>query len=451
MKILLSFLSFVFVVVTASASHLLAGQLAVTCADDTATSGILEYQADLVLIRDQQGASLGNSQTVQVGGSGPVGSFTLNKIGSFNITVGMRAVEIVYYQGMVNLLPNTNHIVSWELCCRPPGVLNIPNSNSQSMYYYNVVNTSSGCNSSPFFLTPPAMLWPDQVPWASSLAAYDFDGDSLIYSLGVPNSAANTPIPGYTLPTTLPAGPAVIDSLTGLFTMTASGVGVYSLVYEVTSYDAGGLMNGVLRRESMVSVVSPPSPNLINITPPSSVVNGTHSFMVGAPDTLLFTATSDVGLFAEYFVPSTVDTSNIYFNVDLYKQGANADVSFAWDPQPGQEGEEFPVVIRFHAGDYRWDESFNMNAVQNDISVVEESRADMRVFPNPVEGEFTIAFDRPVERVTIVDPSGRIVKEESVDVTMPFKTVQAPVESGVYFIQIHDASGNVHVRSLVVK
>lgn len=434
-----------------SASHLLGGQISVVCQDDTSTTP-LEYMVTLTLIRDASGINLGQSQTVNYESFGSWSTMTVSEVLRIPAQVGSRAVELVMYTGMVDLTANVQYEFWWSQCCRPSGILNMSNSGGQAMYYWAYVNTMNNCNSTPQFLAPPMALWPDSTTWTASLASFDLDGDSLHYVLDTPYTSSQAVVSGYTTPSHYPGTVTSINPVTGSFTHSAMGQGTYSMLYEVRAYDrSSGALTGLLRRDTWLEVVALTSGNLVSVNPPSTVVNNAHEWLIGWPDTLIYTANSSDPVTADFYIPSNVDSSLIYFNVDQFKNGVGADVSFAYTPTAAEDGMSFPVVIRFTSNGYSWDEDLIVSARQSGIGINEYDAPEVTFFPNPTTETVTLRFEQPMESARIIDVNGRVHKEISLSGLESEWSGAAPEGAGVYFIHLTTAAGMQVTLPLVVK
>ncbi len=425
-----------------SATHIKGGFITATCADDPNTSTI-EYQVDGILLRDITGITAPQSMLVAISTGSTV---NLQSVGVALIPYGNGVLEIHYYSGTAALPSNSIVTMSFDNCCRTPSIINIPNS--PAIHLRTVVNTNAGCNSTPNFITFPAASWPDQTPWTMAATAYDLDGDSLYYNLSVPMSDAVTPIAGYTLPPSLPGGEPTLDSLTGMFTYTANGQGLYSIVYQVRAYDSTGVMTGMVSWDGVFAVVLPPSGNLVSVTPPSNVVNGTYTFTSGNLDTLLVSATSDSTLTASVYYPPYVDSNEVFSAVDVHKTGTTADVRFNWNPA-NYDGSEFPVVIRFESAEFAYDYQF-MAKSKNTIGLNEEL-LEWTIYPNPSTGEVIIDSDVEIESIQVMDVNGRVVATETLNTASNQHRLNLEVVSGIYFIQMFTLDGEMHTQSLIVK
>ncbi|GAB3584630.1 hypothetical protein GCM10027345_31890 [Hymenobacter daeguensis] len=126
-------------------------------------------------------------------GTAPAGSFTVSLLRTNQVTVSANcnSTPVDYalntYDGLVQLPP-----ASWTLSVdfqnRALGVVNVLNSQTQSIFIKTELNNTGGIvNSSPRFLVDRLMLLTgSQAQQHYSIGAFDSDGDSLVYRLVQP-------------------------------------------------------------------------------------------------------------------------------------------------------------------------------------------------------------------------------------------------------------------------
>lgn len=429
-----------------SASHMMGGYIWFTCADDPSTSQ-LEYQANMVLLFDTQGASPVTNPSLTYGNGQTVGLTTTS---SFLTPVGAnRTAEVFYYTGSATLQPNTMYNFEYSICCRPANVNNV---NAQPAYYLNtILRTGANCNSSPSIMTPMWLHWPLLTPWGTSFAVTDPDQDQIAFVLDTPMQSSSLAVQ-YSV--SAPAGgmPA-LDSATGLFTFIADTTGLYAFGYLINAYDANGVMTSTTRVDLPIGIIPPPSsntPNLINISTPPGLVNNEQYFTSSGGDTLTFSAVADSAIQAEVFYPSFVDSNEVYIDLQSFKQSSGASASINWTPSANSDVNEFPVVIRFTAQGFSRDVSF-IAKNQDNISVAEYQSFEAILYPNPSSGSIQINLERPIEQCSIVDAQGRVVYEGEVDRTSLAPDLDLNLESGVYFIRLYTDTGHMKVLPLIIE
>lgn len=140
---------------------------------------------------------------------------------------------------------------------RNSNILNINGGNSVNVEFYiqtEVVllpTSFNMSNSSPELLAPAIdVAYLGQV-FQHTPAAFDPDGDSIVYELATPMSEIGTTVPAYQMVDQIAAGPNntyTLDPQTGIFTWDApQQCGEYNIVYAIKSYRNGLYMGTVIR------------------------------------------------------------------------------------------------------------------------------------------------------------------------------------------------------------
>jgi hypothetical protein len=137
---------------------------------------------------------------------------------------------------------------------RSLGIMNIPNSVNVSFYIEAKlhINSSIGTNNSSVFLFPPVDNAEAGQVFRHNPAAWDVDGDSLVFKL-VPCMTNGTSIAGYTYPPS-----SGVDPVTGTFewdSPASSNIGDYSIAIKVEEWRCG-LMIGSVMRDMLIPVSS---------------------------------------------------------------------------------------------------------------------------------------------------------------------------------------------------
>ncbi|NVK04496.1 MAG: T9SS type A sorting domain-containing protein [Flavobacteriia bacterium] len=437
-------------------SHLMGGTIYLTCADDPATANTYEYTITLVLIRNQSGASAPSTPTIDIWGSNtPKYQMTLNAQSTIPVP-GPRPYDIHTYTGTAALPVGQHLTVEWNLCCRPAGMLNLGNGQNSASFAFRIAadisTMGSACNGTPIHIAPMSIIWPKHIPWAIAYTAYDFEGDSIHYSLDTSDPGPNATM-AYVHPFSTPTGGVQIGPTSGVFTYEADSVGSFNTVIRMDAYDSAGVWTSTNRAEMHIEVINTSSgSNSLTFTPPSSVVNNRYQFRVGVPDTLELSAqTAGTNIDATYFVPPNVDLNNIYFNTEIYKQAATVDVDFSWTPQAGQEGEEFPVVIRFQGDDWTYDYVFTVEGGANNIGLAEADRPSVTIYPNPSSGQITVDFDRSMSKVQVLNMTGQVVLTREVSSSARTVRLSEFPNAGPYFIRLFDKNGDASSYVVIVE
>ncbi|RFC55841.1 PKD domain-containing protein [Brumimicrobium aurantiacum] len=178
-------------------------------------------------------------------------------------------VQGAEYTHVITLPPNQNgYIVTYERCCRGPGIINLMNPDSEGLTLLaEIPGTASGitCNSSPSFDNYPPLLLCNNDDLIFDHSATDPDGDILVYELCTPyhggsnaNPAPNPPNyppPNYVVwengfNETIPFGvngPITIDPNTGLMVASPDLVGKFVVGVCVSEYRNGNLISTTKR------------------------------------------------------------------------------------------------------------------------------------------------------------------------------------------------------------
>lgn len=238
LHLFIGLISLIFLVDTAQASHLRAGDIAAKRQGNTNTFNFV-----LTLYRDTNGVPITDAQldfgdnTVSQGTN-----LTTEFIG--NETEKFTAEFTHTYSGGVR-----EAIVSYSGDNRNAGIINIGSSQNVSFYIETKINfdLGVGINSSPVLLYPPIDEAVIGQIFTHNPAAYDPDGDSLSYELIPCRSAANTEAFGYRFPDVASTGqnqagtgPATftINSQTGdlIWNVPRSPEGLYNAAIKVTEW-----------------------------------------------------------------------------------------------------------------------------------------------------------------------------------------------------------------------
>lgn len=276
------------------ASHLLGGDLTYECL------GPNQYRVFLKVYRDCNGIDVDNSYTVTYSSAtcGTSGSITVNKQTSGVLPLlcpsapsacngggGPYGVEEYIYSGILNLPAGCqagDWILNWNNCCRNNAITTLNGGSSQNMSLNALLknNNGIGCNSSPQFTVPPALIVCPNKPVEYNHGVFDSDGDSLYFSLvDCYQSATGTvtyssPYSGVNPLTT--ASGVNIDHKTGqvTFTPTIAQVGIICVLVEEFR---NGVKIGEVIRDVQFTVTSQAG-YCGNNTPTASGANGTSNY-----------------------------------------------------------------------------------------------------------------------------------------------------------------------------
>lgn len=425
------------------------GYIAAICDDDPNTSTV-EYKLQAYLIYDLGGVQYPNAVNLQ---EAQGQTFQLTQASATTIQLGTYNADVVLYESTVALNANTMYDIGYSTCCRSGAFVNLGNAMSSTMYFNTVFFTGAGCNSTPAMLAPLALNWPQNVPWFTSFAAVDLDWDFLFYDFDTIQTA-----PGMSLAYDTTAydtiGRPALDSLAGVFTMLAPNTGFYGFGFVIYALDASGQLTSATRVDFPIGVVPPPASagggNFIQIGVPSTVLNSVATFNVSNPDTLYMGAYSDSSVSAHVFYPASVDSNEVYVDIQSLKQAGSATVEFSWAPTTAGGVSEFPVVVRYESEGWEKDYVF-IARKNNDVGVGEFEETSLTLYPNPSEGAFTLEFEEGANEMKVHDLQGRLVASTSIDPNSTVVTSQLELESGIYFVSVEFENGSVAVQALIVE
>lgn len=170
------------------------------------------------------------------------------------------------YTTVVGLAPNaTGYIISYQRCCRTPGITNLPTWLEQGLTCtVRIPPAAFGANSSPRFSAYPPIAMCIGQDMAFDHSATDPDGDELVYDLVTPYAggtafapsptAAPPPYqnivwgPGFSGTSPMTGSPGLaIDPATGEMTVHPTLLGSYAVAVRVREYRNGQLLSEVIR------------------------------------------------------------------------------------------------------------------------------------------------------------------------------------------------------------
>ena len=261
--------------------------------------------------------------------------------------------EAGYYTEIVTLAPRSGgYTIAHQRCCFNGGVLNVTSPEDVGATYLTTIpgSESSPVNSSPSWGQLPPLYVCVSLPFEFDHAAFDSDGDSLVYSLCTPyhgggpapaDPAPDPPAPPpyadipwqapYSLANLLGGPvPLTMDPITGELNATPDAQGTYVIGMCVQEYRNGVLL-GETRRSFQLNVVNCQAPVAIpddvNEISPNSFINCTEfvefnafnstGFEIwwnfGDPSTLADTANTQLTQW-QYPGPGTYDLTLVVYN-----------------------------------------------------------------------------------------------------------------------------------------
>ncbi len=290
---------------TATASHVMGGEISYTWISGTT------YELQLTYYRDCQGINAPATISISASSTCYPTPLTIVATASANspqqvspICASVQSncnggqfngIEKWEYVGNITLPGNcSDWIFSYTECCRNGAITNLNQPFSQSSYFWAQLNNfDTPFNNSATFAGNPVPYLTAGAPVQINNGAFDADNDSIVVSLsaalgngGVPLTYAGFATP--TNPITTLSG-ITIDPSTGNVSLTPSAPEVDVIVYRIDEY-RNGILIGSSTRDFQVNVIT-----YTNALPTLSGINGSASYLntVCAGDTLGFTLYSD--------------------------------------------------------------------------------------------------------------------------------------------------------------
>ena len=387
-----------------NATHLMGGELIV----QNDQPG--DYEILLTLYRDILGIPMQTTQNIEIYNSSGsvVTTIACNlDLNAFHPVFGLQngsvlpffpyGVEVYFFTASFQCAVPGEYTASWDNCCRNSAIINLPNASSADMKLFtnfsvDLVNSYS----TPFFMVSPVVFLPMNTPWQYNPLPFDNDGDSLVWSLDVPNesSMANpshgTPIAGYTNPPSVAGGQFSINPITGTISWTASTIG--NFVYTVTCEEfRNGNKVGEIRRDMQFIVLpSGPVPQLIDLGSLPLNADGVPyvNATAGNPFSLnLYALDSSVSSIGFHAFGEPFDLSNPM----TYTQGSmdnfQTKVSLMWSPTINEaRPEPYAVVLRLMNGTFSMDYTIYVYVLENTTNIDIASIEEFDIYPNPSHG-----------------------------------------------------------------
>ncbi|KAB2808140.1 T9SS type A sorting domain-containing protein [Phaeocystidibacter luteus] len=366
------------------------------------------------------------------------------------------SMELRRYVAQVQLLPNTDYMFSYELCCRPNGMQNItPSSGIKGLFIWSTLNTGNG-NSHPEMIAPPASVIASNRDYPQSIRAYDKDGDLVSYRFGqVYENDENSPVPlnsafvdsVATLPNTIltPDGMVIYQ-----YTSPSGSYSGFSIGYKIVSRDQSGQINSVINIDwpVFVSLVAPPPQNKPILLLDSLFTHPSrYDFRLNRADTVGFhlSTNSNAGL----FIPRAFNIVQRFQRMVTrsYPISGAKWLEFTITPTANDLGREIPTVLRFEVGQYFIDHHFDFSVVTG-IGADEFNSSELVVYPNPTRDVVRVIHSVEMAEISILDASGREVGHEVVSGLEV--EVHMPNEAGLYFLKIVEATGRVSLEPVLV-
>ncbi|MEO8067066.1 MAG: hypothetical protein ABI599_05170 [Flavobacteriales bacterium] len=228
------------------ASHLCGGELYYTLLPN----GVCELE--LHLYAD----ATANPSTITIDpGDGSIASLSLSDIDTLP---GFCCNYRLKYNGVHSYIAPGVFTLQTELSNRSADLLNIPNPTSQSLCISVMITipNMTTANTSVRFTTPQSETYYNGNTLVHDVAAYDADGDSLAFALGIPSGANCAPMLPYYLPHEVGAGndTSWLDLSTGIFNFQDPWLlGAHVLLIRCTEW-RNGLQMGTVQRDMKLCV-----------------------------------------------------------------------------------------------------------------------------------------------------------------------------------------------------
>ena len=389
MKKLLLFITVTFLSFNSFASHMMGGQIT------SKNLGGLTYEVTLTAYRDMTGIPISTIDAFNYSNAAGTWSIT-NYVNLTSWSVFGNGVEEYIYIDTITFPVPGDFKVNFEECCRNGAIQNIVGGSS--LYLNNTIFVDP-TNSSPVFSNPPITLAQFQVPFFYNPLPFDADGDSISWDLDIPLNSGGVPVGGYTLPAADPLGPFALNQTTGEITFLPNMLGNFEVSFRVSEF-RNGVKIGEIRRDMQIIVVtSNNAPPIIGSTSNTYPFSGkTFSISPGNSFTMSVAATDPDG--QSVSISATGEPLNLATNPAIFTFNntmGSASGLLTWSPSSSQ-ARTAPYIACM-----RVSENFGTNTFQQDITYVLHvntitsindilSNSSVNVYPNPSNGNFTLAI-----------------------------------------------------------
>ena len=151
-------------------------------------------------------------------------------------------------------------VLSMDACCRGTSISNLSNPGSTAYSARTEIWEVSACNTAPEWLDPSYVIADLGLPARLSMAAYDVDGDSLVYQMDTIYDSPGIPVtyaPGFSANQPLGLSGSSLDPSTGDLYLPAgtSNLGEYALGISVREYRDGVLLGKYYRDFSLMTII----------------------------------------------------------------------------------------------------------------------------------------------------------------------------------------------------
>lgn len=433
-----------------SASHLMGGQI-------TAKHlGGLDYLIELTLYRDTLGISVAPSEVINISSPNPsIGAFNVTLPSAPAVFLGNNTEEYIY-SDTVSFPQADIYDIWWFSCCRNSAIVNLSNPGSDGFFLSCNINFIS-TNSSPDFLNPPVTVAQQNQPFYYNPLPFDADGDSLFWSLDIPQDGGTVPgtsfpLAGYSPPSSDPSMPFTMDSLTGEISMMPNILGNYVISIICKEYRQGVLL-GQIRRDMQFIVVpaanNPVPPAFIPNNPPTSFRTFTVppgaalSMSINAPDP--DNQQVSLNAFGEALM---LNQSPAIFNITT---GVPATAEFIWTPA-SQHARSTPYLTVFRVSEvfgpfvFSNDYSYRIFVDPTITSVVDHQAGQASLYPNPANNLLHLRYFSQLGgekmNISIYNAAGQLTVENLFNAGKGENLLAIPTETlsdGLYLLRINQS------------
>lgn len=305
-------------------------------------------------------------------------------------------------------------------------------------------------------------------------AAFDLDGDSIVYELITPLSALEKQVPAYQSVDQIVPGPAntyTFDTQTGIFSWDApQECGEYNIAYAIKSY-RNGIYMGMVIRDLQILVKCNTQSNL-DIRADENQMLRVLSHNVGDTvnwDFLVLGPTDEqagIDLIAADFIldkiqvkliPISTDSQLLklsYVTVDLnreYDLYVNLVVRAYLEDASGNQYAAYDAIPMMWEGNYElnYDEPTALHPTK-----IPEETLDLVLLGNPVQDQIRIKSDYSYKNVklNIFDQAGRIKHSENINQLENIWAMDVSNWSnGIYYLKFSLPSKDYQIIKLVVE
>lgn len=390
-------------------------------------------------------------------------------------------VEVYVFVDTIHLPGEGMYHLSFLDCCRNGAIQNLNSPLNENMYLTTTLSYfNNASNSTPFFLVPPVIFLPVNTTWAYNPLPFDWNGDSLVFSLDTPLTTFNTNCAGYSAPPSVSTNPFSLNAANGSITWTASTVGNFNATVLVDEY-RNGVKIGEIRRDMQFIVINTSSSmaRMTNMNQVSQNSRGDYEVRINAnelydfafyaedPDSLDKVAIHAFG--EPFMLPpgrranfSTVKTGKTY--------GNEVKGVINWKPL-SSEIRRKPYITVYRVTDGLFANDYTImyqviepnrqhpvpgQGVSNGIGE-SEGLSNFEIFPNPVQDFLTLSFGMKAEKdvnMAIFDLNGQLSFSRnlgSLNSGNHVLTVPIDLESGTYFVVLSSDDAFLESKRIIVK